>query len=299
MVLLLDGGFESQLIKHVKKIERNPLWCSKYLYTLPNLVVQTHYDYVKAGADIITTNTFQANLKGFQEHLNLSEEESIHMISKAVDLVHEAVKMADSDRKILVAGSIGPYGASLLDGSEYRGDYIDQISEDELIAWHEPRIKTLVEKKVDLLAVETIPSLKEALIILKILKNYPEQKAWISFSIKDNDHIGNGQKFVEVVKECWNEGSVQLVAMGMNCLHPDLVAPLLKSVEHLNIPMIVYPNSGEIWEDGIGYTNKEKTKPLVTYLPEWLELGVQYIGGCCQSTDEDIHEMRKYLNSNQ
>lgn len=85
---------------------------------------------------------------------------------------------------ILIAGSVGPYGATLHDGSEYTGSYKDSVIFDELKEWHKPRISTLIEAGVDLLAFETLPCKKEAEVLLDILKEYPNMKAWLSFNCK-------------------------------------------------------------------------------------------------------------------
>lgn len=82
----------------------------------------------------------------------------------------------------MIAGSLGPYGAYLHDGSEYNGFYTDRISREELIDYHKSRISALVEGGVDLLAIETIPSKKEAEIIVELIKEFPNIKAWLSFS---------------------------------------------------------------------------------------------------------------------
>lgn len=81
-------------------------------------------------------------------------------------------------------GSVGPYGASLCDGSEYSGNYIDNINLKELYDWHKPRIQALVEAGVDVVLFETIPSIGEADILLNILTEFPKQKACLSFSCK-------------------------------------------------------------------------------------------------------------------
>lgn len=87
-------------------------------------------------------------------------------------------------RNIRVLGSVGPYGASLCDGSEYNGNYIDSINPKVLYDWHKPRIQALVEAGVDVLLFETIPSIGEADILLNILTEFPNKKAFLSFSCK-------------------------------------------------------------------------------------------------------------------
>ena len=84
----------------------------------------------------------------------------------------------------MIAGSIGPYGACQADGSEYHGKYVSDMSSEELTEWHRPRMMALVKAGVDFLAIETIPSLKEALAIITLLRTYPNTRAWITFSCK-------------------------------------------------------------------------------------------------------------------
>lgn len=84
----------------------------------------------------------------------------------------------------LIAGSVGPYGASLHDGSEYRGEYVDRVSRQDLAAWHRPRVETLVAAGVDLLAIETIPAQMEAEVLVELIKDFPRVQAWLSFSSK-------------------------------------------------------------------------------------------------------------------
>lgn len=81
-------------------------------------------------------------------------------------------------------GSVGSYGASLRDCSEYNGNYIDSINLTELYDWHKPRIQALIEAGVDFILFETIPSAEEANILLNILTEFPNQKACLSFSCK-------------------------------------------------------------------------------------------------------------------
>jgi S-methylmethionine-dependent homocysteine/selenocysteine methylase len=86
--------------------------------------------------------------------------------------------------KVLIAGSVGPYGSALHDGSEYTGSYMAHASPKEMADWHRPRIQALVEAGVDILAFETIPAQSEGEVLVELLKEFPEQKAWLSFSCK-------------------------------------------------------------------------------------------------------------------
>ncbi len=99
--------------------------------------------------------------------------------------------MSKGRKPPLIAGSVGPYGAYLCDGSEYNGNYIDTVKETDLIEMHLPRLRALVEAGVDLIAIETVPALVEAKVVLELLKQYfPSTKAWVSFSLRLNEVNG-------------------------------------------------------------------------------------------------------------
>lgn len=68
----------------------------------------------------------------------------------------------------LIAGSIGPYGACQHDGSEYHGNYVDHMTQEQLAEWHRPRVAKLLECGVDLLACETLPSLVS--LVLEVIR---------------------------------------------------------------------------------------------------------------------------------
>lgn len=157
--------------------------------------------------------------------------------------------MADLERKPLIAGSVGPYGASLHNGSEYTGSYINHVSLKEMEEWHRPRIEALLEGGVDLLAIETMPASPEAIMLLKFIKtHHPSAKAWLSFSCKNGELTNFGENFHEVVKKCWEMNSGQLVAIGVNCTNPKHIESLFSGINddrENKIPFITYPNSGE------------------------------------------------------
>jgi homocysteine S-methyltransferase len=185
-VKVLDGGFSTQLALHVGDIiDGDPLWASKFLVSNPDAVYQTHLDFLRAGSDIIQTNTYQATVPGFVHYLNKSKEESLELIKSAVDLAKGAVKQYKeeirgsdvSNPEPLIAGSIGPYAAYSHDCSEYTGELCNKFnSMQSIIDWHRPRFEVLVNNNVDLLAIETIPCANEALALTNLLKEYPGKR---------------------------------------------------------------------------------------------------------------------------
>lgn len=308
-VKLLDGGFSSQLSRHLNMEAENtshPLWCARFLLTDPVSVVNTHRDYIRAGADIVITNTYQASIDGFQKYFELSACDSYRLIKDAVFFVKRAIALENVSqplgRKVLIAGSVGSYGACLHDGSEYRGDYVKKVPLELIKNWHRPRISALVEAGVDYLAIETIPALAEAEVLVELLREFPNQKAWVSFSCKDNKHNSAGDDISQAARKLWSMNADQLIAVGVNCLHPSLVSRLITSIREANkfgppIPTIAYPNNGEHYDTSKKCWVKQNGSPPVhSYLPEWLDRGVSVIGGCCKTTADDIKIFRNYVS---
>lgn len=90
-VVIIDGGFATQLTKHVgDRVDGDPLWSARFNATQPADVVRTHLDFLRAGAQCIGTNTYQASVEGYMKHLRLDRDESLQLIRKAVELAQEA-----------------------------------------------------------------------------------------------------------------------------------------------------------------------------------------------------------------
>lgn len=290
-VLILDGAMATELENYGCDLN-DRLWSAKIVMENPEMIKRVHLDYFEAGADCAITASYQATIQGFQER-GLTEEEAAGLIRKSVGIAVEArdefwAGVADKSArpKPLVAASVGPYGAFLSDGSEYRGNY--SLTEEELVAFHKDRIQVLVEAGADILACETLPCLAEAKAIVHVLKDFPEVSAWFSFSAKDGLHISDGEKISACAE--WLDGEAQAAAIGINCSAPGLIESLIGEVKsRSDKPVIVYPNSGE------GYDAKSKTwneepsaNPFSAHTKGWHEAGAQVIGGCCRTTPEDI-----------
>ncbi|KAJ8980883.1 hypothetical protein NQ317_011266 [Molorchus minor] len=235
-IVVLDGGFATQLSCHVQQpIDGDVLWSARFLATDHEAVIDTHLDFLRAGADLIMTNTYQASVDLFMKHLNMTEQQSYDLIKQAVDLARTAVKRYEEEfpgtRRPLIAGSVGPYGASLHDGSEYTGSYAKTTSLQTMMDWHLPRIKALVEGGVDLLAIETIPCKIEAEMLVNLLKEqFPNTKAWLSFSVaQDGKSTAIGENFQEVAKYLYDLNPDQLVAVGVNCTAPRLIESFISA----------------------------------------------------------------------
>jgi homocysteine S-methyltransferase len=291
--MILDGAFATELEKRGCDLNHS-LWSAKVLMESPELIAEVHTDYFHAGADCVITASYQATVEGFRRH-GLCEKEALALIGKAVAIaVHARDRFWESCTqqalrpKPIVAASVGPYGAFLADGSEYRGQY--EISEDELIAFHYPRMKALIDAGAEILACETIPCMSEARAITRLLqKEFPNHFAWMSFSAKDGQHISNGMLMADCAKEL--DSFAQIAAIGINCTAPQHIASLIHEIKGTSTkPIIVYPNSGESYEAGTktwGGSHHEES--FSSSAKHWCAAGAQIIGGCCRTTPQDIH----------
>ncbi|PGT88777.1 homocysteine S-methyltransferase [Bacillus sp. AFS040349] len=296
-IMIIDGAMATELENYGCNLN-DRLWSAKILLENPELIKQVHTDYFKAGADCAITASYQATVEGYIER-GLTEEEAIKLIKKSVQIATKArdefweeVNQPSNRPKPLVAASVGPYGAFLADGSEYRGDY--ELGEEELVVFHRGRIKILVEAGADILACETIPCLLEAKAIIRVLKEFPGVYAWISFSAKDEKHISNGDKITDCAKEL--DGEEQVAAIGINCSSPNFIDSLIKEIKgRTSKPIIVYPNSGEEYDAMSKTWNETSSTNQFSYSTQrWFDAGAKIIGGCCRTKPEDIEAITKW-----
>lgn len=290
-LLILDGAMATELENRGCQIQ-DSLWSAKILAENPQMIRNVHYDYFKAGADCAITASYQATINGFVEK-GYSEEEAISLIQRSVQLAKDARDefWANPDNRVgrptpLVAGSVGPYGAYLADGSEYRGHY--GLTMEELMEFHRPRIQLLVDAGADILACETFPCLIEAKAITALLKEFPGVYCWISFSAKNEHEISDGTAIAECAQ--YLNDFEQVAAVGVNCTAPQYIESLIQDIKaNTNKPVIVYPNSGEEYhaEDKTWHGHADQ-ESYGCCAKNWHAVGANIIGGCCRTTPADI-----------
>ncbi|XP_073820739.1 homocysteine S-methyltransferase-like [Musca autumnalis] len=317
-LLVKDGGFGTQMTIHVgDAVDGDPLWSARFNATNPTAVINTHLDFLQNGADMILTNTYQVSVEGYVEYLELDEKQSVELIKKTVRLAHIAkdkflnesyqAGLAVNEGFPLVVASIGPYGAHLHDGSEYTGSYADYLPAKVISDWHKTRIDACLEAKVDVLAIETIPCQVEAEALAEMLcEEYPDVKFWISFQCKDGQTLAHGEDFADAALSVWDivkehNAVGNCLGIGVNCVHPKFVTSLLKTVNGdkscvEQIPLVVYPNSGEVYDVNKGWMGKEHCIPLADYVREWVQLGARIIGGCCRTYARDIRQIKSVID---
>ncbi|WP_050179855.1 homocysteine S-methyltransferase [Domibacillus robiginosus] len=291
-VIVLDGAMATELERHGCQLN-DSLWSARVLMETPELIKQVHLDYFNAGADCAITASYQATIDGFARH-GLGAEETIQVIQASVRIAAEArdefwQSLADKESrpKPLVAASVGPYGAFLADGSEYRGDY--KLTEEAFIEFHRPRIQALIEAGADLLACETIPNLAEARALARLLQEeFSETYAWISFSAKDGQHISSGERIADCAREL--ESIPQIAAIGVNCTAPEYMPELIQEIKRESTkPVVVYPNLGEVYDaETKTWSGAPDMEAYSQHTLHWFECGARLIGGCCRTKPSDI-----------
>ncbi|RMF28857.1 MAG: homocysteine S-methyltransferase, partial [Bacteroidetes bacterium] len=266
------------------------LWSARLLLEDPAAIRAVHADYLRAGAEVLSTATYQATPQRLRER-GLGQEEVEGLFHLAVRLAREAVQ--DVGRPARVAASVGPYGAYLADGSEYRGAY--GLTREELFDFHEERFRLLAAGEADLLALETLPSFPEAEALLRLLQKYPHKPAWFSFQCRDGGHLADGTPLAEVGRLL--DGVREVVAVGVNCVPPQRVLPAVLELRRTcSLPLIAYPNSGEEWDaENHRWRGSPQTRDWLQTLPRWFEAGVRFFGGCCRTTPETIRRMQGIL----
>jgi homocysteine S-methyltransferase len=291
--LLIDGGLGTELERAGCDLS-SPLWSARVLLFEPAQVVRVHQSYLDAGADCITTASYQISGEGFRR-AGLSAEEADLALTTSVLLARQVRDQFHREhrRHALVAASVGPYGAMLADGSEFRGDY--RVSLEDLIEFHLPRMTTLAAAGPDLLACETIPSRLEAEALLYCLRSLTSQKAaWFTFSCRDDQHVSHGEELAACGRLL--NAEPQVAAIGVNCTAPRLITPLVRRLRRVtDKPILVYPNSGRSWD---AQTRQWQGAPEpAAGLPaaEWLRAGARWFGGCCGTTPRDIAKLRAAL----
>nr|POE58698.1 homocysteine s-methyltransferase [Quercus suber] len=302
--LVIDGALATEL--EVRGHDLNhALWSAKVLRDDPQSILDVHLDYYLAGADVAITASYQASTQGLIDHFAMTTDEAATLVRRSVELAHQARTQTYErggvvrDRRLLVAGSVGPYGAYLANGSEYRGDYV--LSALEFRNFHRPRIAALVEAGVDLLAVETMPSLAEIEAVLDLLANdFPNAIAWIGCTVKDGQCLSDGSPLAEVVETIARQrGSV--VAVGINCVPTSVAAEALRSMAdaaaRFDMPLVCYPNSGETWDASTKtwHGAQAARDGMGDQVDEWVAAGARLIGGCCRTGPRDIEAIAKAL----
>jgi homocysteine S-methyltransferase len=288
-VLITDGGLATELEARGHNLSTSDLsaalWSARLLIDAPDEIISVHEAFFRAGADFATTASYQASFDGFATH-GIDAGDARRLMRRSVELAQTA---RDEVGGGWVAASVGPYGAALADGSEYRGRY--GLTVKRLIDWHRPRMEVLAEAGADVLALETIPDLDEADALRHLLPEFG-MPAWLSFTI-DGPNTRAGQSLADGFALA--DEAPEIIAVGVNCCSPADVLPAIEIARTMTTkPVIVYPNSGERW-DALRRSWAGPSTFTAEPARRWAAAGARIIGGCCRVRPADIAELSGVL----
>jgi homocysteine S-methyltransferase len=295
--LVLDGGLSNQLADQGEDLS-DELWSARLLADDPGQILAAHRAYLDAGAQVLITSSYQATFEGFAQR-GIDHDKAAELLRRSVDLARQAGRSAAraeaagpstaragearAEQSLpWVAASVGPYGAILADGSEYRGRYGLTVA--ELDQFHRPRIEVLAQAAPDVLALETVPDTDEAEAMLRAAEG-TGIPVWLSYTIEGNATRA-GQPLADAFALA--AGNDQVIAVGVNCCAPrDALAAIELAKAVTGKPVVAYPNSGEQWD---GTTRS--WSGTGTFAPDlvrsWRDAGAALIGGCCRVGPAEI-----------
>ncbi|MFR9728227.1 homocysteine S-methyltransferase [Saccharopolyspora sp. MS10] len=294
---ILDGGLATALEARGADLSGG-LWSARYLVDAPDKIVATHEDFFAAGAEVAKSAGYQASFEGFAAH-GIGREQAAELMRRSVELAQEAAHLAPVPQRVdktapqrtgrFVAASVGPYGAMLADGSEYRGRY--GLGHRELVAFHRARMRIFAEAGPDLFALETVPDVAEGAALLDALDGIGVP-AWLSYTIA-GDRTRAGQPLEEAFAVAADRDDV--LAVGVNCCSPaDATRAVPIAREVTGKPVVVYPNSGERW-DAVHQVWTGPSGFDAALVAGWIDDGAMLVGGCCRVTPADIADVAAHL----
>lgn len=297
--LVLDGGLSNQLADQGCDLS-DALWSARLLADDPGQIADAHAAYARAGAQVLVTASYQATFEGFARR-GTGRAEAARLLAGSVALARAAAAARPGPgpgpgpaRGVHVAASVGPYGAMLADGSEYRGRYGRSVR--ELTAFHRPRIEVLAAARPDVLALETVPDADEAEAMLRAAEGCGVP-VWLSYTV-EGDRTRAGQPFAEAFAVA--AGRPGVVAVGVNCCDPgDVLHAVRTAVAVTGLPAVAYPNSGERWDPAA-----RRWTGTYAFAPDaapgmalgWRAAGARLIGGCCRVGPATVAALARALH---
>ncbi len=278
-VVFVDGGLATELERRGHDLSSR-LWSARLLVDDPAAIRDVHAAYFAAGAEVATTASYQVSFAEFAR----DGVDAAAMLRRSVEL---AVQARDAHGSGWVAASVGPYGAVLADGSEYRGDY--GLSVAQLRDFHRPRLEVLADTAADVLAVETLPCAAEVQAVLAELAELG-RPTWLSVTC-GGGRTRAGEPLADVfalARDC-----APVFAVGVNCLDPgEVAAALTVAAEHSDKPGVAYPNSGQSW-DAVARRWSGPAAFAAADARAWVAAGARLIGGCCRVGPAEITTLRR------
>jgi S-methylmethionine-dependent homocysteine/selenocysteine methylase len=284
-VLLLDGGIGTEMLR------RGLTWEGHKVDTAADVIRTIHADYLAAGADVITTNTFQLARRSFLNHFrDLDhlrrvgaeglEGRAAHLIRQAVARAKEAVAASGREGTAAIAGSM-----TTLEWC-FRPDLAPPV--EAARAEYRETIGWFAEAGVDLILFETMNRIAEAAAALEAAREVG-LPAWVSFVPHWDGTLLGGEPIAEAAAALEPLGPDLVL---FNCAPPaDVTLALRELVAHRRGPSGVYPHVGRFDPPDWQFTDEYPPARYLECAREWLALGARVIGGCCGTTPDHIRAL--------
>ncbi|MHA2032803.1 MAG: homocysteine S-methyltransferase family protein [Candidatus Kariarchaeaceae archaeon] len=283
--VLLDGPMGTEIERRGGEISM-PLWSAKGLLDNPDMVKQIHLDYINAGAEVITTNTFRTQERTFRK-INLKNYGK-SMTQLAVELAQGAKKK--SQKSIKIAGSISPLEDC------YSPELVPEIT--ELKVEHKDMAQWLYDAGIDIFLIETMNTIKEAKIAFEMADNY-DIPIWMGMTVDNNGKILSGESWNDLFQAFDNLPDVVFVncssRIGTEKALLELNSIKVKSVPELNIGF--YPNY--LFEMDEGREILDLRQELFDNIDQWLSYGPVVVGTCCGATPDDTSILKQKISVEQ
>lgn len=281
-ILVADGAMGTNLqARGLPHGTLSELW----LFENPGEIVRLHRDFLRAGADILLTNTFGGSPLRLEAAGLVGQVEQVNR--RAVELARQALEEAGEDRLVCVAGSLGPCGGLLKPYGE--------LEEGQVFDSYAAQVRALSAAGVDLLVIETQFDLKEATLAARAARQNSNLPLVVSFSYDRGARTMMGVRPSQVAAE-FGSADLAVDVLGVNCgrsLEENLAA--LKELRAAtDLPIWFKPNAGLPKMDAQGNAYYSvKPQEMGALVPEWIAAGAQVVGGCCGTSPEHLTQIAR------
>lgn len=295
-LVILDGGVGTEIVR------RGVRWRQHGLKTSPETVLAVHREYIEAGADVITTNTFQLNprtyLNLFRNIDHMRRIGAAGLETLAIECIRIAVRLAlqarevSGDTRVAVAGSCSPLNHC------FRPDLAP--SHESAYREHAEIARCMRDEGVDFILLESMNTIEEARAGAEAVRD-AGLPVWVSFVLGPEANVLSGEDLSEAVRAV---GELGADAVLINCIPPEDVASALQRLKaSTNRPVGAYAHIGrydppswkfEFFPNFVG-TESYPPEIYARHTEEWVKLGARIVGGCCGTTPAHIRALKKAL----
>lgn len=280
--VILDGAIGTEILR------RNVTWADHQLASRPEFVRGIHEDYIRAGADVISTNSFQLSRRALFNHFR-DEAHRRHIGARDLDdradrLLAASVRLAIEARERVAAGRPVAVAAAVTTLEWcFRPDLAP--SADEARSEYREIFQVVADAGADLVLLETVNSISEARVALEVAKSLG-LPCWVSFVCDDKGLLFTGEELAQAVASLEPLG---VDAVLLNCAPPDDITAGMKALApHARVPTGAYAHIGRFDPPEWLFTDEYPPANYRDVAAQWKHLGAQILGGCCGTTPDHI-----------